>query len=180
MGYRQLCFFLALICSYKLLLLPLSTVLSIKMAEEARGICVRDVKADAFITEYAEHLKNSDKFELPVWSDTVKTACFKELAPYGDDWYYIRAASIARKVYLRPGVGVGMLQKWYGGSYRRGARTEHFRKASSGVIRSVLIQLENMKVVEQMPNGGRRVTTVGQQDLDRIAGAVFEAGEDDE
>ena len=112
------------------------------MAEEARGICVRDVKADQFIEAYAEHLKNSDKFELPVWSDTIKTAVFKELAPYGDDWYYIRAASIARKVYLRPGVGVGMLQKWYGGSYRRGARTEHFRKASAGIIRSVLIQLD--------------------------------------
>lgn len=148
------------------------------MAEEARGICVRDVAAPAFIKAYAEHLKNSDKFEAPVWSDTVKTAVFKELAPYGDDWYYIRAASIARKVYLRPGLGVGMLQKWYGGNYDRGARTEHFRKSSAGIIRSVLIQLEEMKVLEKLPSGGRRVTTVGQQDLDRIAGSVFRAGED--
>jgi small subunit ribosomal protein S19e len=148
------------------------------MAEEARGICVRDVAARPFIEAYAEHLKNSDKFEAPVWSDTVKTAAFKELAPYGDDWYYIRAASIARKIYLRPGLGVGMLQKWYGGRERRGARTEHFRKASSGIIRSVLIQLQEMKVVEQLPSGGRQVTTVGQQDLDRIAGSVFRAGEE--
>jgi small subunit ribosomal protein S19e len=148
------------------------------MAEEARGICVRDVPAPAFIAAYAEHLKNSDKFELPVWADTIKTGVFKELSPYGDDWYYIRAASIARKVYLRPGVGVGMLQKWYGGNYRRGARTEHFRKANSGVIRSVLIQLQEMRVVEAVESGGRRVTTVGQQDLDRIAGSVFRAGEE--
>jgi len=147
---------------------------------EARGICVRDVKAPAFIHAYAEHLKNSDKFDLPVWSDTVKTACFKELAPYGDDWYYIRAASIARKIYLRPGLGVGQLQKWYGGAYRRGARTEHFRKASAGVIRSVLIQLEEMRVVEKLPSGGRRVTVVGQQDLDRIAGTVVSAEEEDD
>lgn len=150
------------------------------MAEEARGICVRDVSAQSFIVAYADHLKNSDKFELPVWADTVKTGVFKDLAPYGEDWYYIRAASIARKVYLRPGVGVGMLQKWYGGSYRRGARTEHFRKANSGIIRSVLLQLEEMRVVEKVENGGRQMTTVGQQDLDRIAGSVFQAGEEDE
>mmetsp|Transcript_18157 Transcript_18157/g.28070 ORF Transcript_18157/g.28070 Transcript_18157/m.28070 type:complete len:153 (+) Transcript_18157:431-889(+) len=151
------------------------------MTEEARGICVRDVPARQFIDAYAEHLKNSDKFELPVWADTVKTACFKELAPYGDDWYYIRAASIARKVYLRPGVGVGQLQKWYGGNYRNGARTEHFRKASSGIIRSVLIQLQEMKVVEPMPSGnGRQMTRVGQQDLDRIAGSVIREAEEDE
>lgn len=150
------------------------------MAEEARGICVRDVQATAFIAAYAEHLKNSDKFDLPVWADTVKTAVFKELAPYGDDWYYIRAASIARKVYLRPGIGLGQLQKWYGGNYRNGARTEHFRKASSGIIRSVLIQLEEMKVLEKVSTGGRKVTVVGQQDLDRIAGTVIRAAEDED
>ena len=150
------------------------------MAEEARGICVRDVAATEFIKAYAEHLKNSDKFDLPVWADTVKTGVFKELAPYGDDWYYIRAASIARKVYLRPGIGIGQLQKWYGGSYRRGARTEHFRKAASGVIRSVLLQLEDMRVVEKISAGGRKVTIVGQQDLDRIAGSIVAAAEEDD
>mmetsp|Transcript_2487 Transcript_2487/g.3659 ORF Transcript_2487/g.3659 Transcript_2487/m.3659 type:complete len:153 (-) Transcript_2487:204-662(-) len=147
--------------------------------EEQRGICVRDVTAPAFIEAYAEHLKNSDKFELPVWADTVKTGVFKELAPYGDDWYYIRAASIARRVYLNPGVGVGQLQRWYGGNYRRGVRTEHFRKANKGIIRSVLLQLESMKVTEKLENGGRRISRVGQQDLDRIAGSVFREGEED-
>lgn len=148
--------------------------------EESRGICVRDVPAVDFIKAYAEHLKNSDKFDLPVWSDTVKTCVFKELAPYGDDWYYIRAASIARRVYLRPGLGLGQLRKWYGGTDKRGVTTEHFRKANAGIIRSVLLQLGEMKVVEPHPNGGRRMTTVGQQDLDRIAGTVFRAGEVDE
>jgi len=145
---------------------------------EPRGITVRDISCDKFITAYAEHLKNSDKFEAPAWADTVKTGVFKEMCPFSEDWYYVRAASIARKIYLRPGTGVGALQRWYGGVYRRGTRTEHFRKANSGIIRSILQGLEEMRVVEQDGAKGRKVTRVGQQDLDRIAGGV--AQEDNE
>jgi hypothetical protein len=29
--------------------------------------------------------------QLPNWVDIVKTATFKELAPYDPDWYYVRA-----------------------------------------------------------------------------------------
>jgi hypothetical protein len=31
------------------------------------------------------------QIQLPSWVDIVKTAPFKELAPYDPDWYYIRA-----------------------------------------------------------------------------------------
>lgn len=31
------------------------------------------------------------QMELPEWTDIVKTAKFKELAPYDPDWYYVRA-----------------------------------------------------------------------------------------
>lgn len=33
----------------------------------------------------------SSQIEVPTWADLVKTATFKELAPYESDWYYIRA-----------------------------------------------------------------------------------------
>ena len=32
--------------------------------------------------------------ELPEWTDIVKTATFKELAPYDPDWYFIRAGKL--------------------------------------------------------------------------------------
>lgn len=66
----------------------------------------------------------SDKIKLPDYVDYVKTAKHKELAPYDRDWYYIRAASVVRHIYLRKGVGVGALQKVYGG--RSSSRTSTF------------------------------------------------------
>ena len=36
-----------------------------------------------------------EQMELPEWTDIVKTARFKELAPYDPDWYYVRAGEFA-------------------------------------------------------------------------------------
>merc|ERR1712230_234419 len=101
------------------------------MAEETnRGTTVKDVAAHDFVIAYAAHLKRTGKVEVPKWADLVKTGRFKELAPYDPDWYYIRAASMARKVYLRGGVGVGAFSKIYGGVPNRGTCKGHFTKAS--------------------------------------------------
>ena len=75
---------------------------------------VKDVPADKFVKEYAAHLKQADKLQLPAWVEIVKTAHWKELSPYDPDWYYTRAASVARHVYLKQGLGVGKLRKVYG------------------------------------------------------------------
>ena len=143
------------------------------MAEfEPRAICVRDVNSADFIAAYAAHLKTTGHIELPKWVDYAKTGVLKELPPIDEDWYYVRCAAIARRVYLRPGCGVGGLKKAFGGSYRRGTMTNTFGKASGSVIRHCLQQLEELKVLDKDENGGRRITKEGQQDLDRIAGMV--------
>ena len=138
-----------------------------------RGTTVKDVSAELFVKAYAQHLKRQGKIEIPKWADYVKTSTAKELAPYDADWFYIRCASIARKVYLRPNTGVGALTKVYGGNERRGTRPEHFHKANSGIIRYMLRQLEDIKVLEKVDGGkGRKISQIGQQDLDRIAATV--------
>merc|ERR1711924_421477 len=96
---------------------------------------VKDVETHTFINAYAKHLKRSGKIELPKWVEFVKTAPFKELAPYDEDWYFVRAAAIARKIYLRPGTGIGGLCKSFGGKKRRGTLKEKFQKSSPGIIR---------------------------------------------
>lgn len=106
--------------------------------------------------------------------DIVKTGTFKEQAPYDPDWFYVRAAAVARHVYLRKHVGVGHLQKLHGGSENRGVRPSHHRDASGSVERKVMQALEKIGVLEKDPRGGRRISQDGQRDLDRIASAVLE------
>ncbi|XP_065901400.1 small ribosomal subunit protein eS19-like [Dysidea avara] len=138
------------------------------------GTTVKDVEAQDFVKAFAAHLKKTGKITLPAYVDYVKTGKHKELAPYDKDWYYIRAASVARHIYLRPSAGVGALQKIYGGRKRRGAAPAIYVKASSSVARHVLQQLEVVKILEQDDdNGGRKLTSQGQRDMDRIAGQVL-------
>uniref|UniRef100_A0A2P2KYP4 40S ribosomal protein S19-1 n=1 Tax=Rhizophora mucronata TaxID=61149 RepID=A0A2P2KYP4_RHIMU len=112
------------------------------------------------------------QIELPHWTDIVKTGRFKELAPYDPDWYYVRAASMARKIYLRAGLGVGGFQRIYGGSKRNGSCPRHFCKSSGAVARHILQQLQEMGIIELDAKGGRRITSSGQRDLDQVAGRI--------
>ncbi|KAL8130391.1 hypothetical protein V2J09_019546 [Rumex salicifolius] len=133
---------------------------------------VKDVSPHEFVKAYSAHLKRSGKMELPHWTDIVKTGTLKELAPYDPDWYYIRAASMARKIYMRGGIGVGGFKRIYGGSKRNGSRPPHFGSSSGTVARNILQQLESMNIVEIDPKGGRRITSSGRRDLDQVAGRV--------
>ncbi|KAG8686779.1 40S ribosomal protein S19 [Ceratobasidium sp. 395] len=141
---------------------------------------VRDISADAFIVAYSSHLKRSGKLEVPIWVDLVKTGAYKEQAPYDPDWYYVRAAAVARHIYLRKHVGVGALAKLHGGRNRRGNRPSHHADASTNIQRKICQSLEKIGVLEHAPDGGRRISQDGQRDLDRIATAVVEAAKEEE
>ena len=108
-------------------------------------------------------------------NDTYSCTCI--MIRFVHDISCIFSDSSSETVLLRKLREMG--RKWYGGNNRRGTRTEHFRKANAGIIRSVLLQLEEMKVTEKTESGGRQMTRVGQQDLDRIAGRVFADEEED-
>ncbi|KAI9136591.1 40S ribosomal protein S19-A [Paraphysoderma sedebokerense] len=133
---------------------------------------VKDVNSHAFVKAYAAHLKRSGKLEVPKWVDLVKTATFKELAPYDPDWFYVRCAAVARHLYLRKGVGVGALTKVHGGRLRRGVRPNKSAYGSASVNRKALQALEKLKVLEKNADGGRKITQHGQRELDRIAAQV--------
>ncbi|KAG7469226.1 hypothetical protein MATL_G00126700 [Megalops atlanticus] len=154
---------------------PRRSLFLLLSASKMPGVTVKDVNQQEFVRALAAFLKKSGKLKVPEWVDTVKLAKHKELAPCDDNWFYIRAASTVRHLYLRGGVGVGSMTKIYGGRQRNGVCPAHFSCGSKNVARKVLQALEGLKMVEKDPNGGRRLTPQGQRDLDRIAGQVAAA-----
>ncbi|KAI0600475.1 40S ribosomal protein S19 [Biscogniauxia sp. FL1348] len=142
---------------------------------------VRDVEAQDFIRAYAAFLKRQGKLAVPGWVDTVKTGPGKELPPQDQDWFYVRAAAIARHIYMRKTVGVGRLSRVHGGAKNRGVRPSKHVDASKGVDRRAIQGLEKLGILElDEEKGGRRITQQGQRDLDRIAQTVAEADEEEE
>lgn len=84
------------------------------------------------------------------------------------DWFYVRAAAVARHVYMRKTVGVGRLRKTHGTAKNRGVRPSRHVDASGSVDRKIFQALEKIGVLEQDEDkGGRRITQSGQRDLDR-------------
>ncbi|KAK0637360.1 ribosomal protein S19e [Bombardia bombarda] len=145
------------------------------------GVTVRDVDPQKFNAAYAAFLKRQGKLPVPGWVDTVKTGPAKEMPPQDIDWFYIRAASVARHVYLRKTVGVGRLRKVHGTAKNRGNRPSHHVDASGSVDRKIFQALEKIQILERDEDkGGRRITQQGQRDLDRIAQTVADVDDEEE
>ncbi|CAJ0571934.1 unnamed protein product, partial [Mesorhabditis spiculigera] len=132
----------------------------------------KDVDSAEIVKQIAHFLKKSGKVQLPANADLLKLGQFKELAPIDPDWFYIRCAAIARRLYSRP-TGVGGLRKIYGGKLRRGVRPNHWVAGCGSVCRRALQTLEKLKWVEKKGDGkGRILSKQGRKDLDRIASDV--------
>ena len=136
------------------------------------GTTVKDVDQDKIVQGVALFLKKSGKLKVPDNMDIVKTSKSKELSPYNNDWFYIRCASILRRMYHRGPIGVGGVKKIFGSRKRNGGCPSHFCRADGAVSRRAVQALENIKLVEKHAEGGRKLSAQGQRDLDRIASQI--------
>ncbi|PVZ98137.1 hypothetical protein BB558_005269 [Smittium angustum] len=137
-----------------------------------KGVTVKDVNSQAFVKAYAAHLKKTGKLEVPAWTEYAKTGAYKELSPLDPDWFYTRCAAIARHIYLRGGVGVGALTRLHGGRRRNGTRKSKHANGSGNVARKALQALEKLNILEKDERSGRKISSTGQRDLDRISAQV--------
>jgi small subunit ribosomal protein S19e len=128
-----------------------------------------DVATEQLIPRIAEELKKSKEVTPPAWASYAKTGAFRERRPTSPDWWYVRCASILRRLYAKGPTGVARLRTAYGGHKRRGVRPGHFARGSGSVIRKALQQLEKAGLVEHEKGSGRRLSNKGRSFLDRLA-----------
>lgn len=123
-----------------------------------------------YIPALAEALKNVPEFEVPEWAMYVKTGVSRERPPMAEDFWYTRAASILRQLYIHGVVGVGKLRTRYGSRKDRGGRPDKFFKSGGKIIRVILQQAEKAGLVEKVlrMQHGRRLTQQGRDFLDSI------------
>jgi small subunit ribosomal protein S19e len=139
------------------------------------GAVVREVPADAFVARLSSYLETSQAITPPKWADLIKTASFHQMPPNFANWWYTRAASIARQLYLHPNASVGDLRNRYGGKQHNGSAPCHFAKAGGKIVRVILQELERIQWATVGEKGGRILTAKGQQQLDKIALEVSKA-----
>ena len=129
-----------------------------------------DVPADVLIDKLSEYLKeNMREIQPPEWAGYVKTGSHVERVPQSPDWWYVRSASMLRKLYMNGPVGVSRLRKDYGGRKRRGVRPAHFAKAGGNIIRTILQQLEQAGLAQKDGIKGRNVSGKGRSLLDAMS-----------
>lgn len=134
---------------------------------------VYDVPTDLLINLTAKHLReNYQEIEPPPQMAFAKTGCHREEAPQDPDFWYIRCASLLRKIYTHGPIGVAHLREQYGGLTKKGDVGKHKRRGGGFAVRRPLEQLEKAGLVKTVERRGRAITKEGASLLDTLAGEV--------
>lgn len=133
---------------------------------------VYDTPAGKLIQAVASDLREKVKLGRPEWSYFAKTGSNRERAPENEDWWWIRAAAVLRKIYVDGPVGVQKLRVVYGGRKNKGCKPEEFRRGGGKVIRTLLQEFDKIGYTEKVGKEGRKITSKGKSYLDRIASTI--------
>ncbi len=129
-----------------------------------------DVPASKFIDKLAKYLKeNVDQVQPLPWASFVKTGSHVEKQPQNPNWWYIRSASILRKVYIHGPIGLEKLRSDYGGRKGFSVTPNHASKAGGSNIRKILQQLEAAGLIQTAKPQGRKMSPKGRKLLQEIA-----------
>ena len=134
------------------------------------------VDTTALIESVSAELRKMEHIKPPAWATFCKTGTHKARPPAREDWWFVRAASVLRRIGVKGPIGVAKLRTLYGGKKDRGYAPEKFYCASGNILRKILQQLEKSGLVKKVSVGvhkGRVITKDGEKLLDKIAEAIF-------
>ena len=106
-----------------------------------------EISKEALIAKTTVELKKVIK--APEWSKFVKTSPGSERPPVSPDWWYVRAASIMRKIYTLEPIGVSKLKRLYTKRKNRGHAPEKTVSGSGKIVRVILQQLEEVELLQK-------------------------------
>jgi small subunit ribosomal protein S19e len=137
---------------------------------------IQELNAQEYNLKLAEALKKIEEFEEPEWVGFVKSSPSKERPIEDIDFWYKRAASILRQIYIKKIVGVNRFRIKYGSKKNRGMRPERFQKAGGKIIRTILQQSDKAGLTEiaktikgvQKRKPGRQLTKKGKEFLEEL------------
>ncbi len=136
---------------------------------------MHDVDQGKLVAALADELKRQHVVTPPDWASFAKTGHHRDRPPHDEEWWYVRAASVLRTVYLRGPVGTEKLRTRYGGRKNRGVAPDKFYAAGGNHLRKILQQLEAAKLVKQEAKDvhkGRVITPLGRKLIHAVAGVV--------
>ena len=119
--------------------------------------------------------KEVPEISPPEWSQLAKTASFKQRPPSDPKWWYKRAASILRVIYVKGPIGISKLRSRYGGRKDLPMRKAHYARSGSSAIRKILHQLGAAGLIAPEKKG-RAITPKGRSMLDSVAKEMLRGG----
>lgn len=133
---------------------------------------VYDIPANILIRRLAQDLKSREEIAPPEWAPFVKTGAHRDRAPDDTDFWFVRCASMLRKIYLNGPIGTERLRIEYGGRKRRGTKPNKFQKSGGAIIRTALQQLERAGFIKKRGKQGREMTDIGRSYLDKLSSTL--------
>jgi len=133
---------------------------------------VYDIPANILIRRLAQELRSRKDIQPPDWAPFVKTGVHKDRAPDDPDWWYVRCASVLRKIYVKGPIGTQRLRIDYGGRIGRGDKPPRERRGGGAIVRLSLQQLERAGFIRKRGNKGREMTDIGRSYMDKLSGSL--------
>jgi small subunit ribosomal protein S19e len=138
---------------------------------------IYEIPKTELIERASKELQKVTAIQPPQWAIFVKTGMSKQRQPARDDWWFVRAAAILRRLSDVEGpIGVQKLRTIYGARKNCGHAPERFYKGSGNILRKILQQLEKAGFAKKIDKGlhkGRAITPQGLAFLGKISDAYM-------